>query len=361
MIQARTQHTNWLWALLLTFLSLQACVEPFDLKTGTDKRSLVVSGMVTDQNRPELNKVTLSWTEPFDGEKKLVVNEPVLEAIVTLQDNQGNRMQLTEGARGVYTLWENDFNVEQGRTYTLNIRLPDGREYASRPELLRAAVPIQDVKYEFKEFIDVVRNSAGVLVERRSVGFEVKAQVQDPAERGNYYRWDTEGVFEYFSDTDGLIDFFTKQPLPGLCWSNIGSINTRAVASDDRLVNGRLFEQAVAIVPADLPTKYRIKILQYALTAEAYEFWRLLQQQQSSVGSIFDPPPARINGNLFSTTNPEEQVTGYFSVSAIAEKFIVINRSLYAPFPGLTYKVPKGDCRYLGLYPNVTDERPIGF
>src|SRR5690606_20295076 len=114
--------------------------------------------------------------------------------------------------------------------------------------------------------------------------------------------------FEYYSDTEGRSDPVTKELWPGLCWSNVGSINTKAMASDDRLVNGRLFEQPVAIVPADLPTKYRIKILQYSLTAEAYEFWRLLQQEQSSVGSIFDPPPARIGSNLFSTTNPEEQV-----------------------------------------------------
>ncbi|MBD1398900.1 DUF4249 domain-containing protein [Pontibacter sp. JH31] len=353
-MQGRTRHKSWLWALLLTFLSLQACVEPFELKTGTGKRSLVVSGMVTDQNQPELNKVTLSWTEPFDGETKKVLNEPVLGAKVTLQDNRGNSMQLTEGARGVYTLWEDNFRVEQGRVYSLSIRLPDGREYASRPELLRPAVPIQGIGYEFKEFINIVRNSAGVLIERRSMGFEVKAQVQDPTERGNYYRWDTEGVFEYFSNVG-------DQPIPSQCWANVGSVNTKAVAADDRLVNGRLFEQPVAVVPADIPTKYRIKIRQYSLTAEAYEFWRLLNQQQSSVGSIFDPPPARINGNVFSITNPEEQVVGYFNVSSFTEQFLMINRSTYAPFPGLPYELPIGDCRYLGLYPNVTVERPIGF
>ncbi|WP_018476545.1 DUF4249 domain-containing protein [Pontibacter roseus] len=354
MIQGRTGHRNGLWALLLIFLSLQACVEPFELKTGTEKRSLVVSGMVTDQNLPELNKVTLTWTEPFDGEKRQVLNEPVLGATVLLQDNQGNSMSLTEGARGVYTLLESDFEVQPRRTYTLHIRLPDGREYASRPELLRPVPGIRDIKYEFKEFVDVVRSSAGVLVERKSVGFEVKAQAQDPAERGNYYRWDTEGVFEFFSDVGDT-------PLPSQCWSHVGSINTKVVVSDDRLVNGRLFEQHVVVVPADIPTKYRIKIRQYSLTAEAYEFWRLLSQQQSSVGSIFDPPAARITGNVYSLTDPEEQVTGYFSVSALNDSFLVINRSQYAPFPGLPYELPKGNCLILGLYPNVTNEKPLGF
>ncbi|MBX0333820.1 DUF4249 domain-containing protein [Pontibacter sp. HSC-14F20] len=343
------------WATLLILVLLQACVEPFELQTGAEQKSLVVSGMITDQNNPELNKVTLTWTAPFDSENQQVVVERLHNATVTVQDNLGNSMPLyEEGRTGVYTLSADDYQVEQGKSYTLHITLPDGREYTSRPELLRPVPAMQGISYEYKQFVDVVRNSAGMLIERKSVGFEVKAQVQDPSERGNYYRWDTEGVFEFYSDVGDA-------PLPARCWSNRGSINTKVVTNDDRLVNGRYFEQPVVVVPADIPTKYRIKIRQFSLTGEAYEFWRLFNEQQSSVGSIFDPPPARINGNMYSITNPEEWVVGYFTASSMVEDFIVIHRQLYAPFPGLPYEPPMGDCRFTLLYPNVTDQRPIGF
>ncbi|MCX2742088.1 DUF4249 domain-containing protein [Pontibacter anaerobius] len=355
------KRKNWLWALVLTVLALPACVEPFELETGSERKSLVVDGMITDQNRPDLNKVALSWTAPFNGDDKTVLTQPVYGAEVMVKDARNNNMLLTEGEYGVYTLPESEFKAQIGESYTLYIRLPDGREYESRPELLVPVPPIQDIKYEFREFINVVENAAGALVEKRTVGFDVKVQTRDLEERGNFYRWDTEGVFEYFSDTEDRIDYYTKKPLPGLCWSNKGSINTKIATADDRLVNGRLFEHAIVVVPADIPTKYRVKVRQYSLTAEAYEFWRLFNEQQSSVGSIFDPPPAQIRGNLFSTTNPEEQVIGYFGASSLTERYIVIPRYLYAPFPGLTYTVPKGDCRYLGLYPNVTDQRPKGF
>ncbi|PVY44218.1 uncharacterized protein DUF4249 [Pontibacter virosus] len=340
--------------MLLIVVCLPACIDPLELQIEAEEPKLVVSGMVTDQNDPELNKVTLTWTAPFNSENQQVLVHPVLDATVTLQDDQANIMPLTPGARGMYQLLPEDYQVEQGRSYTLHIRLPDGREFASRPELLRPVPAIQGISYEFKQFVDVVRNSAGVLIERRSVGFEVKAQVQDPAERGNYYCWDTEGVFEFYSNTGDA-------PVPSVCWANMGSINTKVVTNDDRLVNGRYFEQPVVVVPADIPTKYRIKIRQFSLTAGAYEFQRLFSQQQASVGSIFDPPPARINGNLYSLTDPEEQVIGYFSASAVTEDFIVIQRQFYAPFPGLPYVQPMGDCRFTYLYPNVTDQRPIGF
>lgn len=340
---------------MLWVLGLQACIEPFELKTGTGRQSLVVSGMVTDQNDPSLNKVTLSWTAPFDAETQQVLIEPVMMAEVTLNDDKGNSMTLYEGPRrGDYSLWEDDYNVEQGRAYSLHIKLPDGREYASRPEVLRPVPAIQSITYEFRQFIDVVRNSAGVLIERRTKGFEVNVQVQDPAERGNYYRWDTEGVFEFYTDTRDV-------PVPSTCWANMGSINTKIVTGDDRLVNGRFFQQPVVVVPADIPTKYRIKVRQYSLTAEAYEFWRLFNQQQSSVGSIFDPPPAQINGNIYSLTDPEEKAIGYFTASSLVEDYLMIHRQRYAPFPGPPYTLPIGDCRYTYLYPSVTNERPEGF
>lgn len=358
-MRERTGYTNWFWSLLLILLTMQACVEPFELETGTENKLLVVDGIITDQNRPDQNKVTLSWTAPFNGEDRTVLTQPVYGAIVMVRDAQNNTMQLTESEYGVYVLSEREFKAEAGKSYTLYIRLPDGREYESRPELLMPVPAIQSINYEFKEFINVVKNADEALVEKRTVGFEVKVQVQDPEEQDNYYRWDTEGVFEYFSaieETDS-----TKKPLPSLCWSNMGSINTKAATSDDRLVNGRLFEHAVVVVPADIPTKYRIKIRQYSISPDAFEFWRLFNEQQSSVGSIFDPPPAQIRGNLYSKTNPEEQVIGYFGASALTENYIVIPRYLHAPFPGIPYEVPQGDCRYIGLYPNVTDVRPEGF
>ncbi|SFG62668.1 protein of unknown function [Pontibacter chinhatensis] len=352
-MRGRTEHSNWLWSLLL-LLGLQACVEPFELETGGEDMLLVVDGLITDQNRPDLNKVTLSWTAPFDSKNNIAVIHPVVE----VRDAQGQAMRLTEGkrevdtSRGVYTLEESEFKAVAGKSYSLHVRLADGREYASRPELLTPVPPIQSVNYEFKEFINVVENSDGKLVEKRTAGFEVKVRVQDPEEQGNFYRWDTEGVFA----------FFTKGPGGRTsCWANVGSINTRVAATDDRLTNGRLFEHPVAIIPADIPTMYRIRIRQYSLTAEAYEFWRLLNEQQSNVGSIFDPPPAQIKGNLYSTTDPEERVFGYFTASALTEDYKMVPRYLYAPFPGPPWVLPEGDCRYTYLYPDVTDEKPEGF
>jgi hypothetical protein len=341
-------------AAVVSLMGLGACVDPITIETNDVTPKLVVHGLITDQNDPQLNKVTLTWTEPFDGEKGIVYSRPVDQAQVSIYDSQDNEMPLFGGNRGVYYVPEEFHSVAPGRSYRIHIRLPDGREYESRPEMLREAPPIEELSYEYKRFTEVVTNGSGDLVEKTSVGFQVDATVKDPAESIDHYRWDAEGIFEYFSIAPEI-----RNPPPSQCWSYVGRIVTKAVTTSDRLFNGNRHKQPVVVVAGDMPTKYQVKVRQYSLSAQAYEFWRLFNQQQASVGSIFDPPPAQIRGNLYSITHPEEQVIGYFGASGVAEKKLLINRLVHGPFPGLPYEVPYGGC--LGLYPNSTDIKPPGF
>lgn len=345
------------WLVTVVGLSSNACVDPIAIQTGKTEPQLVVSGLITDRPDESLNKVSLSWSEPFDGESKVVFNRPVLGAYVKILDNRGTGFQLIEGERGVYFLPQY-LAGEAGQHYRLYIRLPDGREYESVPELLQPSPQMEHVTYTFKEFTEVVRNGSGELVEQTSEGFEVYATLADPAGTANYYRWDATGVFEYFSRAPDAL------PIPATqCWSFAGRVTGRAVTAGDRLFNGNMHKQTVVVLPADMPTKYLVRVRQYALTAQAYEFWRLFEQQQSSVGSIFDPPPAKIRGNLYSLSKPAEEVIGYFGASGVSEKGVLIDRAVHAPFRSGPYEppfvVPPQDCQI--LFPNSTAMKPAGF
>ncbi|WP_101444748.1 DUF4249 domain-containing protein [Pontibacter ramchanderi] len=345
------------WLVALTGIGMASCIDPIVIQTGETEPKLVVSGLITDQSDESLNKVSLSWSEPFDGESKVVYNRPVLGASVKILDNRGTGFQLIEGERGVYFLPQY-MAGEAGQQYRLYIKLQDGREYESAPELLQPSPQMEQVSYTFKEFTEVVKNGSGELVEQTTDGFEVYATVQDPAGKSNYYRWDATGVFEYFSRAPDVI------PIPATqCWSFVGRVTGRAVTANDRLFNGNIHKQTVVVLPADMPTKYLVRVRQYALTEQAHEFWRLFEQQQSSVGSIFDPPPAKIRGNLYSLSNPGEEVIGYFGASGISEKGLLINRAVHAPFRSGPYEppfvAPPRDCR--SLFPNSTAMKPAGF
>lgn len=344
-------------SLIVAGLALNSCIDPIAIKTGEIAPKLVVHGLITDQFDDNLNRVTLSWSEPFDGEKKLVYSRPEQGANVQIRNEQGQVWELVEGSRGVYFLPAYQASAT-GHSYTLHITLADGREYASSPQLMQVPTPIDELTYAYRKITEVEVNGSGERVEKTRVGFEVHANGQDPAGEQNYYRWDAEGTFEYFSYAPDW-----NPPLSTQCWSFLGRIDTKAVTTDDRLFNGNRYRQAITVVPADMPTRFLIKVRQYSLTSQAYEFWRLFNQQQTSVGSIFDPPPAKIRGNLYSVTDPKEEVIGFFGASGVSEKTLLINRALHAPFPGIPYEIPfvnaPLDCRV--LYPNSTDRKPTGF
>lgn len=90
-------------------------------------------------------------------------------------------------------------------------------------------------------------------------------------------------------------------------------------------------------------TTYRADIRQVSITAEAYRFLKLVKQQTEISGSVFDPPPATIRGNMISLDNPEETVLGFFMAGSETNRQIYINQE------DLTYaqleSIIPDDCR----------------
>jgi hypothetical protein len=83
----------------------------------------------------------------------------------------------------------------------------------------------------------------------------------------------------------------------------------------------------VAVVPASsekISIKYSINVKQYVLTQTAYNFWQNLASTTQQLGSLFDPQPSQVKGNVHSLTNPAETVVGYVSASTVQSKRIFI-------------------------------------
>ena len=72
---------------------------------------------------------------------------------------------------------------------------------------------------------------------------------------------------------------------------------------------------------------YRVDLSQISISQNAYRFLRLVKQQSEISGSVFDPPPARITGNMLSLDNPDEIVLGYFMAGGETSKRLYIKNS----------------------------------
>lgn len=335
---------------------IHGCIEPIDIDTQETEELLVVDGLVTTFSDSALNRVKLSKTERFKGAKEFILNKPVDGAEVIIADNLGNRAYLEHIGRGEYRLLSSSLKAVVGREYTLHVLLPNGKQYISAPEKILPVAPIADLSYVYKVATKVVVNGSGDRVEMKSAAFEINLSAEDPAEIGNYYRWESRGTFEYFTRPP------EGSPWPSQCWYHTGRIDSKVTVQDDGLFNGKHFKKAVVSVPFDRPTKYKVEVRQFSVTRQAYNYWRLFEDQQTSVGSMFDPPPAKIRGNMRNVDDPQEEVIGFFGASDVKERYIVINRTLHAPKPGPAAYIPEGgsESNCLVFIPGGTTVRPVG-
>jgi hypothetical protein len=136
------------------------------------------------------------------------------------------------------------------------------------------------------------------------------------------------------------------------CWRNQYS-NSVMISNNDYIEGNEFKSVPIAQITVDkniFYEKYYIGVEQMSIPEDVYQFWRLVDTQEEGSGNIFQPNIVKIKGNIHCTSNPDEEVFGIFSVSAITKKSIFITRfdipKRIAPIDTATV-----DCRaYAGAY-----------
>jgi hypothetical protein len=94
----------------------------------------------------------------------------------------------------------------------------------------------------------------------------------------------------------------------------------------------------------ELGATYSILVEQFAISSASYSFWQLLLQNTEQLGSLFDPQPTQLPGNIHSVSNPNEPVLGYMSAATLQEQRIFIQN---AELPTWGYSAQTGCSLYL--------------
>ena len=236
---------------------ITGCIDKIELKEANVPRKLIVDGTVT--NLPGPYFVTLSYSEPFNSTK---ITELVSGATVTVSDNLGNIYPLSAFTNGVYKTDSASFRGVVGRSYSVNIKTLDGKQYKSRPESILPPVPIDSITSRF------------VPGQIRTASFEVSVKVKDPSVSGNFYRWkwrnyDTIDICRITRTKNDGGSFVFLAPCCQKCWQITTCYGCLALFSDD-LTNGKTFTQKVANIPFDNSYDYYMQIDQYSISKENY-------------------------------------------------------------------------------------------
>jgi hypothetical protein len=335
--------------LVLTAIILYtSCIKEAKLNYRKPQPSLVVEGLLLTDSTP--CKVTLSYSGLFN-ENGGQLQDFIDDAEVYLKDVDANdSVQLVNQFGGTYVATDG-FVAAAGRAYALSIHLSNGERYASLPERI-VSVP-KDLQLE---------DSIGVLVPPDLpdlYGADVKIRTHDPANETNYYRWIT---------TDYLSRKATGIPC-GMslcnqyCYQLYEDKEVRILS--DALINGNeIRNQSVLLSPYYYYGKHYIEIKQLSLTREAYEFWKLYQEQTTRTGTIFDPLPSPLQGNIYSVDDPNKLALGYFEASDVASLKIILAPIFIDAYYTLAYVKRHiypdfGNC--WDVYPNAIKNPPPGW
>jgi hypothetical protein len=167
----------------------------------------------------------------------------------------------------------------------------------------------------------------------------INVNAHDPANKTIYYRWDyveTYIIHSYF-DTDlklqtvpfDTVVIITPPAQIFVCWPSDTS-STVLLGSTAKLRQDVISQSTIASIPLNsdkFAFRYSILVKQYALTADAYNYWRILKTNTEQLGTIFDAQPSGPPGNIHCITTPSEPVIGYLSVGAVSQVRIYINNS----------------------------------
>ncbi|MBL7873488.1 MAG: DUF4249 domain-containing protein [Cyclobacteriaceae bacterium] len=342
---------------IIPFLLLVGCLTPITIETDKVGGSIVISGQVSslnDRNIVQIGTASQDARLPF----------PLSGAMVQLFDGMGNDFYYSESLPGIYKL--ENFSGVPGVPYSLRVTLPDGTIYESDPEKMPEAVGTINTSF-------VVANEAYIDGEGTPSNqdfisiYHSSNLIELPAK--SYLRWSVEETF-IISPTD-YPDISGSIPPPCFITETIDP--QRIVLFDKTISSGTSIQNQFLgrrIIDYSFLEKHYFSSYQTALTANAYEYWRKINILANQVGSIFDTPPARIEGNIKNIKNYSEEVLGYFqAVNENVDRIVIFPSMLEVPlefqkcdftgnFNPLDYPTRCYDCLRVR---NSTYDRPVWF
>lgn len=306
---------------------LVGCIELYDPGLEATDDKLVVEGLLTNQN--EAHYIYLSRSAAYKDNAN-VLDKPVDGAEVWLSDELKTKTNLVNFGNGKYVFPRN-FKGKVGKTYQLNIKLADGNEYISEPQTMTEPPDIENVEAVFEY------DTRKIIYDRGS--FRIDITTKDPTGKGNYYKWNWRNfkpinICNYFSrTTQGGVVWYEQKCCEKVCFEITTCKNCINILSDERVNRRMISNNPIGNIPYESTSPYYLLIDQYAMSKSMFEFWSSLKNQTGNVGGIFDTTPAKIPGNIYNVKNKNEQAIGYFQVSGVKQKVMMINRGGQSRLP----------------------------
>ena len=315
-MQRLNLHLRSMLALLLGLTAgLAGCVESYaPTIINAPPNLLVVDGFI---NADGPTRILLSRTAALDAKATHTVER---KARLVVEDAAGVVVfGLGETAPGTYEGLP--YRLDANRQYRLRISTSKDEQYASTYETAKFAPPIGAITWRAQD-----------------TGVNFYLSTNDPTGRSQYYRWEYDETWETTTPYRPSIEYFNDSlrkirlpyPFPLVCWSSESSsrilLSNTTALSEDRVKDFR-----IRVLPSNsalLNRRYSLLVRQQTLTADEYAYWQLLAKNTEQIGSLFDPQPSQLTGNVRRLDGEQagELALGYVGVHSVTERRIFVSR-----------------------------------
>jgi hypothetical protein len=317
----------------LMLVGLGGCVEPYvpavlDAPTSL----LVVDGFINGNGRTRIKlsrTANLAATTPPPVEKG---------AKLFVVDNMGGRYSLAEQAAGSYQ--SDSLLLPAGRQYQLRITTTSGATYESALVPLKVTPAMDKLAWQL----------AGDRV-------DIQVNTHDDAQQSRFYRWQFVETWKFNAGYKSFLEYFPgRVPFRRLlgkrvtpiysCWrterpTGIKQTSTTQL-SQDALTDFTVL--SISTRAERIKIRYSVLVSQVAQTAEEFAYYEQLRKNTEAVGTVNDPLPSQLTGNVHRVDNASEPVLGFVSAHTVQQQRIFIGADQLPPRGESEYDSPYADC-----------------
>jgi hypothetical protein len=316
------------------------CLVPFETIVDTGPARVAVSGQVsTIEHRNFIQIWRTARADqhplPLQGSEATLIDEGTGQEYNYHEDPQ---------TPGLYKL-DQGFVGKIGSRYSIIFSDPDrGKNYHSAVEELPATLGVDSIYYNFSK--ETITDGEGISTVESYVNVRSKIRINENSSRW-YMRWMVDEIYLLVpTDTPDI-----EGHVPPPCYISQAADPQRGNLLSSATSNGAITKDlllAKRITGDSFHSKHCFLTYQSSCTSNAYEYWRKVNALVGQVGTIFDPPPAEIKGNIQNDNDATEVVYGYFQAvnESYSRMFLYSSDMPYGFLPYCEYTVTKPKTQY---------------
>ncbi len=298
--------------ILLAGILVSACIYPFSAEIpGGDYPQIVISG---DILIGEQSTIKLGYVYPV-GTLTSEMKKEYPSGSVSIQNDLGQVFQGTYRSGGSYIV--DTSTAPEDASYKLVVKLSDGRCYESAMSKVQPAPVIEDLSYRLDD------NNVRLFIGMSGQGGT------------SHFRWDYVENWEFHADfipdlmyVPGLSGKDAEDPAKiyrernpeedyYYCWSTASSVEPFLASTEGQSVDKFTDNNFFSISRSDrrVMVLYSILVTAQGLSEDGYAYLNHLNSVSNSAGSLFEPTPSDMPGNIVCVSDPSQVAIGFVEAS----------------------------------------------